>query len=95
MGTARDIALIFLSIQALVISLIPLVLIGGLAYGIYRLNGWVRTYLQKAQVYVQMGHDWVERTTDAIAAPMIKVEATASAATTMFHTLKRMIRRDA
>ncbi len=40
MLTARDIALIFLSLEA-VAALLPLVIISGLAYGVHRLHfGW-------------------------------------------------------
>ncbi len=40
MGTARDIALIFLSLEALALGLVPLILFAALAYGVHRLRGW-------------------------------------------------------
>ncbi len=40
MGTARDIALIFLSLEALILGLVPLILFAALAYGVHRLRGW-------------------------------------------------------
>lgn len=89
MGTARDIALIFLSLEALVMALIPLVLIGGLAYGVYRLHRLTKVYLQKAQVYAQKANDFVEDASDKIAAPFIKAHAIGSMISTMFNSLLR------
>mgnify|MGYP006309621459 CR=1 FL=1 len=89
MGTARDIALIFLSLEALVMALIPLVLIGGLAYGVYRLHRLTKVYLQKAQVYAQRAHDFVEEASHKIAAPFIEVHAAFSMISTMINNLLR------
>ena len=71
MPTARDIALIFLSLEALVMALIPLVLIGGLAYGVYRLHRWTQSSLRLAQIFVYKAHDEVERWSEKMAAPLI------------------------
>ena len=90
MGTARDIALIFLSLEALVIALVPLAIISGLAYGVYKLAQLAREYLRLAQVYVQKAHDYVERASSAVAEPFIRVHAAARAVTTM---AERLIRR--
>jgi hypothetical protein len=89
MPTARDIALIFLSLEALVIALIPLALLSGLAYGVYLLHGLVKVYLQKAQVYAQQVYDFVEQGSKKVAEPFIWVHAKASMVTAMIHTLTR------
>ncbi|MBN1250010.1 MAG: hypothetical protein JXC32_20265 [Anaerolineae bacterium] len=89
MGTARDIALIFLSLEALVVALVPLVIVGGLAYGVYRLTQLVRVYLQLAQGYAQKAHDYVERASAVVAEPFIRVHGTAKGATTIVERLTR------
>jgi hypothetical protein len=89
MPTARDIALIFLSLEALVIALIPLALVSGLAYGVYRLHKLAKVGLRKAQVYAQQAYDAVERGSRAVAEPFIWVHAKASMVTTMIHSLTR------
>ncbi|MGC9469671.1 MAG: hypothetical protein ACP5HS_13835 [Anaerolineae bacterium] len=94
MGTARDIALIFLSLQGLVIALVPLALISGLAYGIYRLHKWTRYALRQAQVYVQQAHDAVEKGSRAVAEPFYRTYAAGQAVTTVFGTLTRRLRKD-
>lgn len=91
MGTARDIALIFLSLEALVIALVPLALIGGLAYGLFYLTKLAREYLHKAQGYVQQGYDVVERTSRQVAAPFIKAHAAWSAASALARGVYRRI----
>ncbi len=83
MGTARDIALIFLSIQGLVMALIPLALICGLAYGIYRLRLLAEEYLKLAHGYAQIAHDYVERASSAIARPLIDIHAKSCMVTTI------------
>ncbi len=87
MPTARDIALIFLSLEALVVALVPLVILSGLAYGVYRLHRLAKTYLQKAQGYAQQAHDYVERTSQTVARPVIRAHAVGSQATAMVKKL--------
>ncbi len=71
-ATPRDIALIFLSLQALVGTLLLLLLVAAVAYGIYRLRLLVRDYLRLAFGYAEKLREGVERASDAIAAPFIK-----------------------
>ncbi len=89
MDVARDIALVFLSLEALVIALIPLALLSGLAYGVYRLQRIARVYLRKAQVYAQQAHDAVERASQAAARPFMQVHAASARATTIARKLVR------
>jgi hypothetical protein len=89
MPTARDIALIFLSLEAMVIALVPLVILSALAYGVFRLTQLVRVYLQKAQALAQQAHDHVVRASEAVAQPLIKAHATGNQATTMMRKLTR------
>jgi hypothetical protein len=90
MGTARDIALIFLGLEALVIALVPLAILSGLAYGVYRLHRLAREYLRLAQVHAQQAHEAVERISRAVADPVIRVYAVTRGVTTI---AERVIRR--
>jgi len=87
MGTARDIALIFLSLEALVISIVPLALLAGLAYGVYRLKKLVKQYLVLAQHYAQQAHTYVERLSKAVVAPLIRVHTQTQMVTSMVKKL--------
>jgi len=80
MGVARDIALIILGLQAMVMVLIPLTLLGGTIYGLYRLQPLLRKYLRLAVTYAEMAQAYVERGSLAIAKPLIRA-----------HTLGRML----
>ncbi|MDF1514405.1 MAG: hypothetical protein P1S60_11405 [Anaerolineae bacterium] len=73
MGVARDIALIFLSLEALIAVLIPLLLIGALAYGVYRLRLLVKEYLQLAVGSTQMANDRVNQVAKSITEPFIQI----------------------
>ena len=92
MGTARDIALIFLSLQAMVIALVPLAIFGALAYGAYKLVGLSRKYLRKGQVFAQQAHYAVERASRAVAEPFIKAHAAWEAADAILQGLQRRVR---
>jgi hypothetical protein len=90
MPTARDIALIFLSLEALVIALVPLAIAVGLAYGTYRLHRLVRVFLRKGQVAMQRVNDSVSRASDRLTRPLIDAHAAGSRASV---TLKKLTRR--
>lgn len=80
MPTARDIALIFLSLEALVVALVPLAIISGLAYGVFRLQRLARVYLQKGQVAMQRVNDVVVRASAKVTRPLISSYAASSRA---------------
>ena len=83
MGTARDIALIFLSLEALVAALIPLVLLSALAYGVYRLQKLAQQYLRLGQVYARKAHDYVEQASRKVVNPLIGVHTKTRMTTTI------------
>jgi hypothetical protein len=87
MPTARDIALIFLSLEALVIAFIPMVLIAGLAYGVFRLHRWTRASLQLVQGYVQRAHDIVDEWSVKIARPFIAIHTASSRVSAMMEKM--------
>ncbi|MBN1874464.1 MAG: hypothetical protein JXA33_09565 [Anaerolineae bacterium] len=87
MPVARDIALIFLSLEAFVVALVPLAIFAGLAYGVYWLKLRIRTGLQIAQGYAQEVYEYVERASKAVAEPFIRVHETTQMVTTMVNKL--------
>ena len=93
MGTARDIALIFLSLQALVIALVPLAIFGALAYGVFKLIGITRTYLRKGQIFAQQAQYAVERASRGVAEPFVKAHAAWNAVCAVLQGLNRRVRR--
>lgn len=90
MTTARDIALIFLSLEALFVALIPLALLAALAYGVYRLIPAARKYLRLALSYAEQARAAVERMSESVAAPLIWVYSTAQSIRVI---IKRLIPR--
>lgn len=89
MPTARDIALIFLSLEALVMALLPLVIISALAYGVYRLHRLARVYLRKAQLGMQRVNDVAERVSQRVTRPLISGQAAASRVMATVKKLRR------
>ncbi len=83
MNTARDIALVFLALEAVAVAIIPLVFLAAMAYGVYRLRRWVWWQLRQAQQYAQRAHALAERASYAVASPFIRVHATARMVTTI------------
>jgi len=87
MGVARDIALVFLSLEALVIVLIPLLLISALAYGVYRLRLLIKEYLQLALVYTQKANDAVNSVAKSITDRFIRIHTGAAMVSGMLNRL--------
>ena len=93
MPNARDIALIFLSIEALVAAVVPLALLAGLAYGVYWVRGKVTAGLRIAQNYARQGHVVVEKAAFAIAKPLISLYATVRMVETIINRIFQMVSR--
>ncbi len=74
----RDISLIFLIVQALLLSLVPLAIVGGMAYGMYRLHAVVRRLFARVRSIVAIVHMQVERASATVAAPLISAHAMAA-----------------
>ena len=87
MPIARDIALFFLSLEALIIVLIPLLLISALAYGVYRLRLLIREYLQIALVYAQQANDAVNEVAKSITDSFIRIHTGAAKVSGMLNRL--------
>ncbi|MEA3309234.1 MAG: hypothetical protein U9Q70_06965 [Chloroflexota bacterium] len=71
MAIARNIALIFLSLDVLIVALFPLALLVALSYGIHRLRPLVKVGLQQALGYAEKARVAVEKISLKIVAPFI------------------------
>lgn len=77
MAIIRDLALILLAIEAFIVALLPLALVGGLVYGV----GWLLrrdrlpAWLQVAQAYLALGRAYVELAMAAIVKPILVVHS--------------------
>lgn len=89
LGTARDIALIVLGVQALAVALIVFVLVAALAYAVYRLKLWLRDALRKLTAYARLGHGYVEQFSRKVAAPFIKAESKAAQVQTIMRGVRQ------
>jgi hypothetical protein len=77
MAVIRDLSLILLAVEAFVLALVPLVLLGGLAYATW----WLRRHenlprwLMLAQSYLTQGQNYVKVAMRAVAAPVLQVHS--------------------
>ena len=77
MATLRNLSLILLAVEAFVMVLIPLVLLGGLVYGTW----WLRrhenlpSWLKLAQAYLDLGRAYVELAASAVVRPILAVHS--------------------
>lgn len=70
---SRDIALVFLSLQAMVLALVPLALLGGLAYAVHRFRAIVRRYLRLGFSYSELVRKRVESGAHKAALPLMRI----------------------
>jgi hypothetical protein len=77
MSLLRDLALILLAIEGFILALVPLVLFGGLVYGMW----WLRrhenlpSWLHLAQSYLELGRSYVDLGMALVVRPIFAVNA--------------------
>jgi hypothetical protein len=77
MAVIRDLALILLAIEAFVIALVPLALVGALVYGM----GWLLrrdhlpAWIKVVQAYLALGLAYVELAMAAIVKPILAIHS--------------------
>ncbi len=74
----RDISLIFLIPQAILIALVPLTILLASVYGLGKLYAWLPGFFAKARAIMAGIHLRVEQVSEAIAAPLIALYALAA-----------------
>lgn len=73
MTVLRDLSLILLAVEAFILALMPLVLLGGLVYGLW----WLRrhenlpSWLKTVQAYLELGRAYVELVMALVVRPIL------------------------
>nr|HID13134.1 hypothetical protein [Anaerolineae bacterium] len=77
MTPLRDLSLIIIAVEALVLALAPLVLLGGGAYGLWYLQRHenLPSWLKVTQDYLALGRAYVERAMRATVRPILLVNS--------------------
>ena len=77
MNWIRDFALILLAVEAFVFALVPLVVFGGLVYGLWWLQRHenLPSWLRIAQAYLALGRAYVELVMRIVVRPVLQVHA--------------------
>ncbi len=78
MNPFRDVAVIVLAIEALLLMLIPLIITFALAYGVHWLRHKLSSLFEKLRHYVDLFQRLVERGSAAVVAPLIAAYALAA-----------------
>jgi hypothetical protein len=73
MNLLRDFSLILLAAEAFVLALVPLMLLGGLVYGLWWLQRHenLPSWLKLAQAYLALGRAYVELAMRAVVGPIM------------------------
>lgn len=81
MTILRDISLILLAVEAFVLTTVPLVLFGGLVYGLWWLQRHdnLPSWLGLARAYLALGRAYVELAMAAVVRPLLLVHSILSA----------------
>ena len=82
MNWIRNLALILLAAEAFVGALVPLVLFGGLVYGMWWLQRHenLPTWLQLIRAYVSLAQSYVELAMQIVVKPVVRVNDTLATA---------------
>lgn len=77
MAVLRDLSIILIAVEAFFIALMPIVVFGGLVYGLWWLQRHenLPSWLKLAQAYTSLGQAYVELAMAAIARPFLFVHS--------------------
>lgn len=77
MALLRDVSLILLAAEALFLALVPLVLLGGLIYGLWWLQRHenLPSWLRLARAYVALARAYVEGAMRAVVRPILLIHS--------------------
>ena len=80
MGLLSNLSIILLAIEAFILALIPLVLFGGLVYGMWWLQRRenLPRWLKLAQAYLAQGQYYVEMAMGAVVRPILLIHSIAA-----------------
>jgi hypothetical protein len=94
LGTASawaDTSLIFLLIPWLCVGLLPLVALGALWYGVFKLTTWLPGPLRKGKEYIDLGNRYMRRGMDVAVKPMFTIKGIWAVVTAFFKGLASLI----
>lgn len=83
-GVYREVALIWVLLLTMISSLIPFAVLIGLAYGVIRLIGLLPGWMYKIQRFVLKVEEAASRISQAVTAPMIRINAFSSGLRQLF-----------
>jgi hypothetical protein len=77
MTTLRDLSLILLAVEAFVVALVPLALLGGAVYGLWQLQRHhnLPSWLKLAQAYLALGRAYVGLAMRAVIRPILWIHS--------------------
>jgi hypothetical protein len=77
MVTLRDLSIILLAVEAFVVALVALALLGGVVYALWQLHRHqnLPSWLKLAQAYLALGQAYVELVTRAVVRPILQVHS--------------------
>lgn len=77
MTVLRDLSLILLAGEAFVMALVPLALLGGAVYGLWRLRRHenLPSWLRLAQAYLALVRSYIEQAMRAVVRPILRVHS--------------------
>ncbi len=92
MAWIRDLAIILLAIEAFIVALLPLVVVGGLVYGVWQLlrRENLPTWLKMAQAYLDLGLAYVELAMAYVIQPFIWIQTTTATIQGWLEALSRL-----
>jgi hypothetical protein len=91
MLTAAAIALIFLTIEALIVSFVVLAIVAGLVYGMHKFRGLLKRVLLQLQGLTYQIYGIVHGISDKIVAPFLWINATYAGVQAMVDSVKRRL----
>lgn len=88
-----DVAAILLILESCLLGLLPLVFLGGMAYGVTRLIAAVEPLLKRAQTFSAQARERSEELSHQVARPFIAVSSRAAAARAWWYRVSRPFSR--
>ncbi len=94
MNLLRDLSIILLAIEAFILALVPLVLFGGLVYGLWQLlkHENLPSWFKIAQAYLELGRAYVELAMAAIVRPILWVNSTLATVQGWFNGVAKLFK---
>ena len=95
MTVLSNLSLILLAAEAFVIALVPLILCGGLVYGLWWLQRRenLPSWLRLAQAYLELGRAYVEMAMRAVVKPILLVHSAVATVQNWLSAITKFIKR--